>query len=259
MVLLLDKLRHLRRGEIFRQLFNARIVRQLRRGHQHVGVRVALRFLQRQRVLRRRQARLQRVVAVDYRELHVIQRARQLRRLDLDDLQVMRVAVDISRRRQVVDGVVLARLQGNQSVGLQQIERAAQVGDVVRHRHLRAVRDIFQGFHLARVEPQRLNMHRRRHVERLAQCLLLIAQIRHMLEVVGVDVAARQQLVGVEVAVEFDHLQIEVRIDLLHVVEDLAVRHRIRRHAQHCRRTGAREERRQRQSRYHLLFHAMSL
>ena len=75
-------------------------------------------------------------------------------------------------------------------------------------------------------------MHGRRDGEGFTQRFLLIFQIGHVLEIVGIDVAVGQQFVGVNAAGEFDNFQVEAGIDLFNVVKDFGVRHRVRGDAQ---------------------------
>jgi hypothetical protein len=94
-----DKLRHLRRGQVFRQRFDARVVCQGR---------VVTRILAYGLCSRSpapahlcwHQPGFQRVVTVDHRQVDIIQGARDLRRFNLQNLQVFRVLDNIFRRRQ---------------------------------------------------------------------------------------------------------------------------------------------------------------
>ena len=71
-----------------------------------------------QRIFRRGQACLQRIVAVDYRGVHIVQRARQLRRLNLNNFDLLRVLADIFRRHQRRTGFTL-RIETDQPFILQ--------------------------------------------------------------------------------------------------------------------------------------------
>ena len=75
-------------------------------------------------------------------------------------------------------------------------------------------------------------MHRSGDGKGLTQRFFLILQIRNVLEVVGINVAIRQQLVGVNAAGEFDHFDIEAGIDFFDVIEDLSVWYRVSGNAQ---------------------------
>src|SRR5699024_1177279 len=101
------------------------------------------------------QTGLQRVVAVDDGCVDVRQRARQLRGVGLDELEVLRVVRDVVDRRG--DGV-RAVGQADHARLSQQIERAALVGGIVVDADRRAVRQVLDARERLRVQGERLDV-----------------------------------------------------------------------------------------------------
>ncbi len=203
------------------QLLDARGVLVVAAGDQHVGV-GRIGAFDEQGVLGRHQAGFQRVVGVDQRQVHVVQRTRQHGRFQFAELQLLGVLDNIRSRGQDVGRV----LELDDALLLQQHQCAAAIGRIIGDGDRGAVLQVRQALDLLGVTAEGLDMDQRhRHEGRLA-VLVEAVQVRLVLEEVGVQLLVRQLQVGLHVVAE--HLDVELHAFLgqlgLDHFKDLGVR-----------------------------------
>ena len=177
-----------------------------------------------ERVLRRNEVRLHRIVRVDDGGIDVIERARHLRGFDFLELEVLLVLRDVMHRR--VRARAFPELQ--KASLFKEQERAAAVRRVVRDRDGRAVRELVELLDLARVDAHRLDVDaagvRELHFLVLGN---EVVEVRQMLEEVRVKLLVVQRDIRLHIVGELDDFQLvsflfQERLDRL---KDLGVRH----------------------------------
>ncbi len=222
LVLGLDEGLHLRAGQGLGQLLHAGVVLVVRACDQEVHVRRVL-ALDRQCILGRVEARIQCVVGVDQGQVDLVQHARQHRRVQLAELQVLRVCSDVTLGRQRVGRI----LQLDHTGLVQQDQCTAVVARVVRDHHVGTFAQLGQRLDLARVRTERLDVHAD-HLHQIGLAIAVVGiQIRLGLEVVGVHLLLHQLVVGLHVVVEHAHVQVHAFLleDRLDHFKDLGMRH----------------------------------
>ena len=211
------------------QLFHVFRVFVVRACNQDVHVRRVAAFND-QCVFFRVQLGFQRVVGVDQRQINLGQHTWNRRCFQLTELQVFRVLGNVLDRRQDVFRI----LELDQPRLVQQQQRTAAVGGIVRDHHGGAVFKLIKLFVFAGVSAQRLKVHGRYADEVSAFGFVELIQVRLVLEEVGVQTLFRHLYVGLNVVSE--HLDLEVHAlfsqSRLYEFQDLSVRDRARRHRQ---------------------------
>ncbi|KGC40064.1 hypothetical protein DO72_5008 [Burkholderia pseudomallei] len=191
---------------------NARIVRALRAHDPLQREQLVLEPVEQQRAVRVRRAGELDEARVALREIDVVERARELRRLELQDLQMLRVRHDVARRRAVIG----ARLQRDQARALQQQQTAPAVDGIVRDRDRRAVLQLIEALDLLRIQADLHDRARRDRDEVVAALLLRVLEERDVLKIVDVDVLVRERRVRRVPVGELDDLHVEaLRLRLL--------------------------------------------
>ena len=117
----------------------------------------------------------------------------------------MRVVGDIDRRRQQAG----ARFKGNQLLLLQQKQRAAQIGRVVRNGDGRAVFQIGDGFYFARVARHREDEGVAHRHQTIVVGFIILFEERAMLKDVGVQIASVSGLIRQQRAAKAHQLDVE--------------------------------------------------
>ena len=143
----------------------------------------------------------------------------------LNSLNVVAVVVhDVQRGHALGSGGVLRQV--DQALLLQQQQRAGLVGVVRRDDDGRAVLQLGQVGNALAVDAERLIVDRRGDCQMRAVCLVEAVEIRGVLEVVRVQLAAFQRLVRQNVIVKHHDLQLPALggEGVLHLLEDLGVR-----------------------------------
>src|ERR1044072_2296811 len=179
-VLVLDELLHLRRGEELGELLDPRVVLVALLHGQEVAVGAVVRGLQDQRLLGGLEVGLDGVIAVDDGGVHVVQGPRQLGRLQPLELQVLRIVGDV-----LGGGLGAgALLELDDAVGVQQLERPGLVHRVVGDADGGALLEVVGLLHLVRVEAERLQVHGDHGHDVGAALLVVVVEERLVLEVV---------------------------------------------------------------------------
>ena len=156
-------------------------------------------------VARRYEIRLHCPVRVDDGDIDVIQCTRQLRRLDLLDLEVLRVVDDVLHRRRRTGTV----LQLDEVRTREEQQRTAAVRRVARDGDGCAVLQLVELLDLVRVDAHRLDVDTEDvHELELGMLLNEILQVRLMLEEVRVDLFVVRGDVRLNIVVELDDLEL---------------------------------------------------
>ncbi|MNS81594.1 hypothetical protein D3C72_1153080 [compost metagenome] len=144
-------------------------------------------------------------VAVDDGELRVIERARQVRRIQRQQLDLLGVLGQIELRHAQR---IHAGLELDQTRLLQQQQAAREVARIIGQRHLVALFQIGQRFALLAVHPHRCDraLHQRRQIK-LAVALELV-EIYLVLEEIGVQRAIGQCQIGLHIVIELHQLDL---------------------------------------------------
>src|SRR5450830_1094752 len=163
-------------------------------------------ILHHQAIPHRMQTRLRRIVRIHRRRIQIIQGTWQLRRIDFDELPLLRILDNIDRRRVDSSQWINPRTQLDHAMFLQQQQDSAFVGRIIRDADLRADRDVVQAAILLRVNRHRPDEGTPGAVEFVTPRLDLRIQEGTMLEAVGIQFAGIKGGVGLDVVVELDDL-----------------------------------------------------
>ena len=156
-------------------------------------------------VARRYEIRLHCPVRVDDGDIDVIQCTRQLRCLDLLDLEVLRVVDDVLHCRRRTDTV----LQLDEVRTREEQQRTAAIRRVVRDGDGCTVLQLVELLDLVRVDAHRLDVDTEDvHELELGMLLNEILQVRLMLEEVRVDLLVVRGDVRLNIVVELDDLEL---------------------------------------------------
>jgi hypothetical protein len=147
-----------------------------------IGVR-RMTVFDKQRVACGNEVRVKCVVRVDQGEIDLVEHTRQRRGFEFLDLEVFGVVDDIVRRRQDIGRI----LELDQTIVLEQQERATDVGRIVRNRDDCTIAEFADRLDLVGVRAKRFDVYGCYRNQMRVVRLVEGVEIRLMLEVVDVD------------------------------------------------------------------------